>query len=78
VNKVDLVDGNMALIDDTRLRFGEKFQDVFFVSALRGDGIEELFAVVAEKCLETGPSEPALAGRTQHLQPDAEASSGCC
>jgi small GTP-binding protein len=76
VNKTDLVEDPSA-IEGVRARLAEKFTDVYFCSAKRGDGIEELFTAAAEKCL--GSRRPAI----QPLQaaqtvPAGTPSGGCC
>jgi small GTP-binding protein len=75
-NKADLADGP-AEIDALRARLLARFPDVFCCSALRGDGVEELFAAAAEKC-------EALKRPTLQAAPVAAAVSeppppgGCC
>jgi small GTP-binding protein len=75
VNKTDLVD-DPAFVDATRARLAQEFPDLYFCSAKRGDGIEELFSAVAEKCLSS--RRPTIqAGSIQKVSPET-ASSGCC
>jgi small GTP-binding protein len=75
VSKIDLADGDPNLIEQARLQLSAKYPDLIFVSALRGDGIEDLFAEVGQKCIATGGP------RTQVLVEDVNVPSGssrCC
>jgi small GTP-binding protein len=76
INKTDQVE-DPAVVDGTRARLAEKFPDLYFCSAKRGDGIEELFSSAAEKCL--GSRRPAIqAVESNPNIPEQAQSSGCC
>jgi 50S ribosomal subunit-associated GTPase HflX len=76
VNKTDLVEDPGA-VDSVRARLADKFPDLYFCSAKRGDGIEELFSAAAEKCLSARRPTIAVVESTQNL-PAQTQSSGCC
>jgi small GTP-binding protein len=76
VNKTDLVE-DPAAIDSVRANLAEKFPDLYFCSAKRGDGIEELFSGAAEKCLNARRPGIDVAATTENLPP-APPSGGCC
>jgi 50S ribosomal subunit-associated GTPase HflX len=76
INKTDLV-ADLSTLDSIRASLSSKFSDVFFCSAQRGDGIEELFCAAAEKCLDSRrPVLPANTEPTDNVPPAN--TGGCC
>jgi small GTP-binding protein len=79
VNKMDLADSDPNLMEQARQQLSVKYSDLVFVSALRGDGFEELFAAVGQKCVVTGKPRVQLRAEDWSVPPPAgERSSGCC
>jgi GTPase SAR1 family protein len=79
VNKTDLADGDPNLIEQARRQLSDKYPDLIFVLALRGDGIEELFAAVGQMCIATGRPKVQPFVDDAYVPPsDDRGSSGCC
>lgn len=72
INKIDLTDGAPMTPDDIRDKYGEKYPNMFFVSARTGDGIDQLFQAVATEALKTYVENP-----TKPTEPPKETKS-CC
>ena len=57
INKTDMVDGAPMTIDQIREEYGEKYPNLFFVSAKTGDSVNELFACAAQEALKVKKEE---------------------
>ena len=53
VNKIDINEGYLSNMDDIRNSLSENFENIFFVSARMGDGIEEVFFSIASMALKS-------------------------
>jgi small GTP-binding protein len=78
VSKTDLADSDPNLIEQARRQLSAKYPDLIFVSALRGDGIEELFAAVGQKCIATGRPKVQAPVKDGNVLADDTRSSRCC
>lgn len=52
INKIDMEEGSSTTMDEIRERFIKKFPNFFFVSAKRGDNVNELFTCAADEALK--------------------------
>jgi Rab family protein len=75
VNKTDLVD-DPSVLEDVRRQLSPKYPEVYFCSAQRGDGIEEVFGGAAAKCLSS--HRPAMPTQAQRFEEPPPPSSDCC
>lgn len=52
INKIDMEEGSPVSTDEIRDKFIQKFPNLFFVSAKRGDNVNELFTSAADEALK--------------------------
>ena len=73
VNKIDLTENALYTTEEIQEKYGEQFCGIFFVSALSGENIDNLFSSAALEASKFGKKnrEPAP-------PPVATKSSGCC
>jgi small GTP-binding protein len=77
VNKIDLTGEDRKItVDEIHRDYDDKFSGIFFVSALTGEGISELFNSAAIEA--TKFSAGILASKTRQVQRPIEQSTGCC
>jgi small GTP-binding protein len=75
INKSDLVE-DLTSLDSIYTNLSSRFSNVFFCSAQRGDGIEEMFSAAAGRCLELRRSAPLA--EAQPMNERAPESNGDC
>jgi small GTP-binding protein len=75
VNKMDLLNSSEDSVREFIEGHRSKFSDLFYVSALRGDEIENLFAAVAEAVHQDRPSDVGETNQPQFLIDDGR---NCC
>jgi small GTP-binding protein len=76
VNKVDLVD-DPSVVERIRHSLIQKYPNLYFCSAKRGDGIQALFAGAAEQCLNA--RRPTIQATAAAIPADPPPpSGGCC
>ena len=73
INKMDLVEDQTKKVDDVKLKLGNEFPSIFFVSAKTSYNISELFVEVARKCTvsDEEPEESPITMKKKEK-------SGCC
>ena len=77
VNKMDIVESAVLSVDDIHERFREMFTAIFFVSALTGENVEQLFRLAAIEAVKfAGELEKRKEGALQEADPEARRR--CC
>ena len=78
INKTDMTEGAPMTYEEIREQYGEKYPNLFFVSAKTGDSVNELFACAAQEALkayhEKQSSETIDIAKPQQ----AKEKKGCC
>ncbi|KAK8847957.1 hypothetical protein M9Y10_019008 [Tritrichomonas musculus] len=62
INKIDMEEGSLISTDQIREMFMSKFPNLFFVSAKRGDGVNELFTCAADEALKANITQKKDSG----------------
>lgn len=76
INKMDMQEGAPMTIDQIRETYGEKFPNMFFVSARTGDSVNELFVSAAQEAIKAENDAAAAPG--VNINNQNQKSSKCC
>jgi small GTP-binding protein len=77
VNKTDMVDGAPMTIEQIREEYGDKYPNLFFVSAKSGDCVNELFACAAQEALNAKSQDDDNDGTVQVVE-QSKKEKKCC
>lgn len=75
VNKIDDFDHSCATVDEINRRYKDKFSGIFFISALSGENIEQLFEFVA---FEADNFAKSNMPETPEQPVEVKEKKGCC
>ena len=76
INKIDLPGQNIPSIESLRSDLTGKYQELFFVSAREGEGVNELFFTIAQRSFHAYNESGQITMTTQHIEPEQKKS--CC
>ncbi|OHT02439.1 small GTP-binding protein [Tritrichomonas foetus] len=78
INKIDMHEGAPMSIEQIRETYGQKFPNMFFVSARTGDGVTELFTSAADEAVRANESASKGSSKSVNLDDRSNNGGGCC